>query len=54
MRQQIELWFKGFSRNLTEPPSDTVFVSQLSPTGEAMTSLRDVEEQAPVKGDSSI
>ncbi|AXF00091.1 C-terminal helicase domain-containing protein [Paraburkholderia hospita] len=52
MREQLARWFEGFSRNLNEPPSDAKFVSHLSPTGDPMTSLRDVEEQVPVKGDS--
>jgi hypothetical protein len=53
MRQQLSLWFEQFSRNLREPPSDSKFLSDLCPTGNAMTSLRDVEEQAPIKGDST-
>lgn len=53
MRQQISRWFEQFSRNLREPPSDAKFLSDLSPTGSPMTSLRDVEEQAPIKGDST-
>ncbi|UKD17922.1 hypothetical protein L3V59_43570 (plasmid) [Burkholderia aenigmatica] len=53
MREQLARWFEGFSRNLNEPPSDSKFVSDLCPTGHPMTSLRDVEEQVPVKGDST-
>lgn len=53
MRQQLHRWFQGFSRNLEEPPSESRFISDLCPTGSAMTSLRDVEEQAPIKGDST-
>ena len=50
---QMENWFDGFERNLRQPTADARFLSDLSPTGEPMTSLRDVEEQAPVKGDST-
>lgn len=53
MRQQISRWFEQFSRNLREPPSDAKFPSDLCPTGSPMTSLRDVEEQAPIKGDGT-
>ncbi|VBU35395.1 helicase-like protein [Burkholderia pseudomallei] len=53
MREQLARWFEGFSRNLNEPPSDSKFVSDLCPSGQPMTSLRDVEDQVPVKGDST-
>lgn len=53
MRDQLHRWFEMFKRNLREPPADSKFPSELSPTGQPMTSLRDVEEQAPVKGDST-
>lgn len=53
MREQLRRWFEQFARNLREPPADSKFLSDLSPTGSPMTSLRDVEEQAPVKGDST-
>lgn len=53
MQEQLNTWFEGFARNLREPPADVRFLSDLCPTGNAMTSLRDVEEQAPVKGDST-
>lgn len=53
MRDQLHKWFIMFDRNLREPPADSRFPSDLSPTGHPMTSLRDVEEQAPVKGDST-
>jgi hypothetical protein len=49
---QLDSWFDGFRRNLAEPTGETNFISQLSPTGSAMTSLRDVEEQVLIKGDS--
>lgn len=53
MRQQLASWFEQLSRNLREPPSDARFLSDLCPTGSAMMSLRDVEEQAPIWGDST-
>ncbi len=49
---QLRSWFAGFRRNLSEPSADSSFISELSPTGNAMTSLRDVEEQVLIKGDS--
>jgi len=54
MRAQIHTWFEGFARNLREPPADARFPSDASPTGSPMTSLRDVEEQAPLKGNSTL
>ncbi|MDF2995119.1 MAG: hypothetical protein K0R27_756 [Xanthobacteraceae bacterium] len=53
IRDQLHRWFGMFNRNMREPPADSRFLSDLSPTGSPMTSLRDVEEQAPVKGDST-
>ncbi|GBQ26947.1 helicase [Acetobacter estunensis NRIC 0472] len=53
MRAQLQGWFEGFARNLREPPADARFPSDASPTGSPMTSLRDVEEQAPLKGNST-
>jgi hypothetical protein len=54
MRAQLHVWFDGFARNLREPPADARFPSDASPTGAPMTSLRDVEEQAPLKGNSTL
>jgi len=54
MRAQLHDWFDGFARNLREPPADARFPSDASPTGGPMTSLRDVEEQAPLKGNSTL
>lgn len=53
MRAQLSGWFEAFARNLREPPADARFPSDASPTGSPMTSLRDVEEQAPLKGNST-
>lgn len=52
MRAQVRSWFLNFTRNLGAPPSDTNFPSELSPTGDPMTSLRDVEEQIYIRGNS--
>jgi hypothetical protein len=52
LQDQLRWWFEGFRRNLSEPSGESDFVSNLSPTGTAMTSLRDVEEQVVIKGDS--
>lgn len=52
MKAQLRAWFVTFTRNLGAPPSDSTFPSQLSPTGDPMTSLRDVEEQIYIRGDS--
>lgn len=54
MHAQLHSWFEGFGRNLREPPADARFPSDASPTGAPMTSLRDVEEQAPLKGNSTL
>ncbi len=53
LSEQLINWFEGFQRNLREPSADARFFSDLSPTGHPMLSLRDVEEQAPVLGDST-
>ena len=53
MNDQLDIWFEGFARNLRQPRADATFLSDLSPTGDPMLSLRDVEEQAPVSGNSS-
>jgi hypothetical protein len=52
LADQLDSWFEGFRRNLSEPSSESNFISDLSPTGSPMTSLRDVEEQVLIKGDS--
>lgn len=41
-------WYTTFGRSINDPPSEARFVSDVSPTGGPMRSLRDVEEQAPV------
>jgi len=53
LRVDLERWLEGFFRNLQDPPPGARFSSDLSPTGGAMTSLRDVEEQANIVGSLS-
>lgn len=48
IKQDIEEWFDQFLRNILDPPGDAKFLSDVSPTGAPMLSLRDVEEQVPV------
>lgn len=48
IRQDIEDWYEQFVRNIEDPPGDAKFLSDVSPTGSPMLSLRDVEEQVPV------
>jgi len=53
LQDQLTSWFNGFRRNLVEPTGESNLLSEMSPTGAPMMSLRDVEEQVPVKGDST-
>lgn len=48
--KDIQGWFERFENNIESPPPDAKFVSDLSPTGDPMLSLRDVEKQVPVVG----
>lgn len=50
LKVDLERWLETFFRNLQSPPPGARFSSHLSPTGEAMMSLRDVEEQAQIFG----
>jgi hypothetical protein len=52
LQDELEGWFGGFARNIRDPGVDVRFTSELSPNGAPMTSLRDVEEQVPVAGES--
>jgi len=52
LKQELVSWFNGFGRNIRDPGVDVRFTSELSPNGAPMTSLRDVEEQVPVAGES--
>lgn len=53
LRSDLEEWVHEFIRNLENPDPEARFPSDLSPTGGAMRSLRDVEEQAPIYGSLS-
>jgi Lhr-like helicase len=53
LREQLHTWFRAFARNQRQPSADMKFISDLSPTGSPMLSLRDVDEQAPIFGDST-
>lgn len=46
----IKNWYNIFIRNLNDPTGTFRFPSELSPTGQPMRSLRDVEENAPIIG----
>jgi hypothetical protein len=46
--EYLREWLHDFFRNLNNPDPSAKFPSDLSPTGKPMTSLRDVEEQAPI------
>jgi hypothetical protein len=48
LRADIDDWYAQFARNIADPPAGAKFLSDVSPTGSPMLSLRDVEEQAPV------
>lgn len=50
MREDLVQWFDDFMANLDNPAPGAKWTSDLSPTGGAMLSLRDVEEQAPIFG----
>jgi hypothetical protein len=43
-------WYRRFFQNLEDPGGTYRFPRELSPTGDPMRSLRDVEEQAPITG----
>jgi hypothetical protein len=49
LRRDLEAYLREFFRGLNDPASTAEWVSELFTTGEPMLSLRDVEEQAPVK-----
>ncbi len=49
-RKDLAFWFERFFRNLQDPGGDAKFPSDLSPSGQPMRSLRDVDEQVPIYG----
>jgi hypothetical protein len=50
LRNDLQKWFRRFFENLIDPGGTFKWPSDLSPTGKAMRSLRDVEEEAPILG----
>ena len=50
LRIELQSWFDRFGNRLSTPAGNAKFPSELSPTGAPMTSLRDVEEVAPIMG----
>jgi hypothetical protein len=50
LRSDLQRWLNGFFRNLQDPAGTQRFPADLCPWGKPMRSLRDVEEQAPVRG----
>ncbi len=50
LRNDLQKWFRRFFENLMDPGGTFKWPSDLSPTGKAMRSLRDVEEEAPILG----
>jgi len=50
LRNDLQKWFRRFFENLMDPGGTFKWPSDLCPTGKAMRSLRDVEEEAPILG----
>jgi len=50
LRNDFQKWFRRFFENLMDPGGTFKWPSDLCPTGKAMRSLRDVEEEAPILG----
>lgn len=50
LRRDMSAWYDDFRRYIDVPPPDSRFISDLSPTGSPMLSLRDVEQQVPIIG----
>jgi len=50
LREDLKSWLEQFFENLGRVAGAPTFPDELSPTEKPMTSLRDVEEQAPVYG----
>ena len=50
LRMDLTTWMDRFFGNLEDPGGTFRFPSDLSPTGGAMISLRDVEEEVPIVG----
>ncbi|HHQ4531434.1 TPA: helicase-related protein [Aeromonas veronii] len=50
LKKDLRIWFEELRHNILVPPNDARFLSDLSPSGTPMLSLRDVEKQVPVIG----
>ena len=50
MRSDVRQWLELFFEGLDRTDGSHGFPNELSPTGQPMMSLRDVEEQAPIFG----
>jgi len=50
LKRDLAIWFEELRHNISMPPNDARFPSDLSPSGSPMLSLRDVEKQVPVIG----
>ncbi|TCT21223.1 helicase-related protein [Thiobaca trueperi] len=50
LKRDLAIWFEELRHNVSTPPNDARFPSDLSPSGPPMLSLRDVEKQVPVIG----
>lgn len=50
LRADLREWYRRFFENLMDPGGTFRFPNELSPTGRAMRSLRDVEEEALILG----
>lgn len=51
LRSDIKGWANGYFDNLTDPATQAKWPSDLSPSGQPMRSLRDVEEAVPITGE---
>lgn len=49
LRSDMERWVEAFFANLLDPTGTVRFPSELCPWGKPMISLRDVEQQAPIR-----
>lgn len=50
LKRDLAAWFEELRYNVSTPPNEARFPSDLSPSGPPMLSLRDVEKQVPVIG----
>ncbi len=52
LRDDIESWLHAYFTALNDPATTVTFPNELSPSGSVMRSLRDVEDRAPIHGES--